>query len=329
MKTVKGFIESCRVARKQVYQNLTIFPLLGGSIKKPGYLTLEQALEKGCLTVTEIDEGGSVPELLVVNTGTDPVMLVEGEELIGAKQNRVLNATFLLAGKSETVVPVSCVEQGRWSYQSDAFRSGEKMMHSSLRQATQNSVRYYKDCEGDFASDQGQVWDLIERKANDLNVSSRTSAASDVFESRKADLDVYADGFTLVDRQVCALFAIDGQLMGLEGFGCEDTFGRFFEKLVKSYALDAIDSKPGSTKNLSVAPAKAKAFLESVGKAQGTRHSAIGLGATVTFESRIASGMACVKKNSLLHLSAFRKQARGSESRERVRYRRFSQRRDF
>jgi len=43
-----------------------------------------------------------VPELLVINQGERAVLLVDGEELVGAKQNRVLNTSVLVRGKSET-----------------------------------------------------------------------------------------------------------------------------------------------------------------------------------------------------------------------------------
>jgi len=75
------------------------------------------------LKITEINKGGSVPELKVTNTAMQYVLLLDGEELMGAKQNQVLNATVLLRPNSETVIPVSCTEQGRCAYSSEEFSS--------------------------------------------------------------------------------------------------------------------------------------------------------------------------------------------------------------
>ena len=75
------------------------------------------------LTVQEVSEGGSVPELLVDNMGDIRVLFIEGEELVGPKQNRILNTSILVAAKSKTKIPVSCVEHGRWGYKSKFFGS--------------------------------------------------------------------------------------------------------------------------------------------------------------------------------------------------------------
>ena len=63
----------------------------------------------------EVSRGGSVPELKVVNKSDRMLLILDGEELVGAKQNRIVNTTILIAGNTATVIPVSCVEQGRWS----------------------------------------------------------------------------------------------------------------------------------------------------------------------------------------------------------------------
>ena len=168
------------------------------------------------------------------------MLIVEGEELVGAKQNRIVNATFLVAGKTEIVIPVSCVEQGRWRYDSNEFSSSNKMMHASLRRNHQMDVQYSLRHGEGYRSNQGRIWEDISGKLDRMNVSAPTAAMADAYDSFENKLSDFLQAFALIEWQVGAVFAINGQILGLECFGCSDTFSRFFNKLVKSYALDAL-----------------------------------------------------------------------------------------
>ncbi len=97
-------------------------------------------MSEGLLSVAEVNEEGSVPELKVTNAADMSVLLLDGEELMGAKQNRVLNTSILLVVKSETIIPVSCTEHGRWSYSSPAFSDSGVVMSPSLRMRKVSSV---------------------------------------------------------------------------------------------------------------------------------------------------------------------------------------------
>jgi len=92
---IQKYIESVKLGKSQVYKNMSIVPLFALKDSGPVYLTLQEALDQQQLKITEIDKGGSVPELKVTNTAAEYVLLLDGEELIGAKQNRVLNTTVL------------------------------------------------------------------------------------------------------------------------------------------------------------------------------------------------------------------------------------------
>jgi environmental stress-induced protein Ves len=63
--------------------------------------------------VAEVDESGQFSRLKVINRSDLSVLILDGEELVGAKQNRIVNTTILIAAESVTIIPVSCVEQGR------------------------------------------------------------------------------------------------------------------------------------------------------------------------------------------------------------------------
>src|SRR5580704_5666256 len=116
MISLKDDFARIRVGTPTIYRNLTVFPLLRPepACAEPDYLLAEDAIGQGLAEITELPGGGSVPELQFANNSPRAVLLLDGEELIGAKQNRVLNLTILASPKAVTVIPVSCVEAGRW-----------------------------------------------------------------------------------------------------------------------------------------------------------------------------------------------------------------------
>ena len=77
-------------------QRLTMVPLVSDRVSDADYLVLDEALERGWVEITESSDAGQVPELKVVNRGDMAVLLLDGEQLVGAKQNRVLNLTILV-----------------------------------------------------------------------------------------------------------------------------------------------------------------------------------------------------------------------------------------
>ena len=97
---ITDFLSKINLGEVQGFKNLQIIPLFTEGEESPVYLTLKEALEKRLLVVTEVSAQASVPELKVINNADLPVLLLDGEELAGAKQNRVLNSTILVKEKS-------------------------------------------------------------------------------------------------------------------------------------------------------------------------------------------------------------------------------------
>ena len=126
MNAVVECLKTVRLGVPQAHLNLTVFPLLRDGAGEPGYLLLDEAVQRGLARVTEVSAMGSVPELKLVNEADQPVLLLDGEELIGAKQNRILNVTVLAGAHTAIVIPVSCVEAGRWHHQSAEFAPSDR-----------------------------------------------------------------------------------------------------------------------------------------------------------------------------------------------------------
>src|SRR3954471_13186757 len=170
------------------YESLFVFPLFSPPEGVVDYLLSDDAIQAGSVTVEEVSEGGSVPDLLVTNLGDSRVLFLEGEELRGAKQNRVLNTSVLVAAHSKTRIPVSCVEQGRWRYRSRHFVSGDSHSSPKLRHILKKSSYESMKAGHGYTSDQGAVWGEVQRQMDSLGSSSDTSAMSDTYETYQGRL---------------------------------------------------------------------------------------------------------------------------------------------
>jgi len=121
--------------------NLTAVPLSGNPASTLVYLLIDEALEAKKVIVEEVSEGGSVPELRMTNFANRCVLIVDGTELVGAKQNRIVNASFLIPPESVTRIPVSCVEQGRWGYKGREFAPSRYFSPHRIGGTTPSSTR--------------------------------------------------------------------------------------------------------------------------------------------------------------------------------------------
>ena len=223
--------------------HLAVVPLLTreGAKSPPFYDTLKDAVGAGVARVTEISEGGSVPELLVVNEGPRPVLLVDGEELVGARQNRIVNITLLVPAHGKLHIPVSCVEAGRWSYRSREFAPADRAYHATGRRDKMSQVNLSMRTNASRSADQGAVWDEIASKSARFEAASETRAAAAMFESRHDDLERYVADLTPVPSQVGAVFLTRGRVAGVEVFDHPQSWARQMPMLVRSYGLDALD----------------------------------------------------------------------------------------
>jgi hypothetical protein len=304
MNNLAPFLAGLAVGRPQLAGNLAMFPLVAAAAAAPDYLTLDEALELGAARISEVSEAGSVPELSFVNTSARKVLLVDGEELVGARQNRILNLTILVGAGKTLVIPVSCVEHGRWSYRGRQFGSARRSLFAKARAAKMRDVSMHMRAHGHRASDQQRVWADIEHKRQAMAVESPTGAMADIFEAREGDLARFAAAFTAATGQIGAAFAINGTVRGADVFDSEITFRKFLAKLVGSYALDAVEEgDAGGARPATIA--HVKAFLAQLANANEMRYEALGEGADVRLESPSAAAGALEVDGRLVHLAAF------------------------
>src|SRR5262245_28637708 len=198
-KTIEDALAHVQLGAETTFGNMTIFPLLDGDSGAAGYLTLDDALTRGLVQITEVSVQGSVPNLKLKNESDEPVLLLDGEELIGVKQNRVLNLTILAPANRTIVIPVSCVEAGRWSPRSARFTTSAQAYFARGRANKMVHVSQSLWASGERRSDQHAVWADIAEKAVHLKTESATAAMSDIYDDHAKQVDEYAGAFTASD----------------------------------------------------------------------------------------------------------------------------------
>lgn len=227
---------------KQTHENMEVIPIIVEYQYPQDLLNLKEGLDLGIVEVKEC-ENERVERIVVKNNAVTPLILIEGEQIKGAKQNRMVNFTMVIPPKTELEIPVSCTEQGRWRYGSDSegpkgdsnFRYSCHFVNSETRSNRRSaSVRKNQDA-------QGAVWNSISRLQRDMGVHSDTSALNDVYES--VNTQSYEDAFKLQDDQIGVMVFINGQFKGMEFINNPIMYSKYHKMILNSYILDAMSSK--------------------------------------------------------------------------------------
>lgn len=294
------------------FLNLGVLGLSAGADRDTEYLTLDEALGERSVHVIEVSEGGHVPELKIVNEGERPVLLLDGEELLGARQNRVINLTMLAPAHQTCVIPVSCVESGRWRHVSPDFAAAPRAQFAEGRAARMRQVTSSMLTSGSRASDQRDVWNLIAEKSARLGAVSDTSAMSAMFDAYHASVEKFVAAFTPAEGQVGGVFFVNGRVAGLELFDASRTWRTLAPKLIRSYALDALDQTDDAVQ--SDAAADARALIDALTSSETTVLPAVGEGEDVRFNGAGVLGAALVVFGKAVHVSAFSMEGAGESN---------------
>ena len=259
------------------HENLTIFPIFspGPANDDVDYLLSDEAVGAGSVTVEEINESGSVPTLLVTNSGDHRVLFLEGEELRGAKQNRVLNTSVLIGARTKTTIPVSCVEQGRWRFRSHKFTPSENYSSPKLRQRLKQSVSLSLSAGHGHRSDQGAVWTEVDRQMQALNSCSDTHAMSDTYETHRDRFQEFRTHLGYAEGATGLAVAIGSAIVAVDLFDKPSTCRKVWDRLLSGFVMDALEEgrsaqppAPADVETL-VKKLKAAAWQESPAVGEG------------------------------------------------------------
>jgi hypothetical protein len=292
---------------------LRIVPIVGPSQDQPPYELLRPETID-FVKVTEVSEAGSVPTLHVENALDVRVFLMDGQELVGAKQNRILNTDVLAPAKQKLSIPVSCVEQGRWRHVSPQFHHGKSSSHAMRRRSSQHVHESLKKGAGHDA-DQRQVWDQVAACMMKAEVASPTAALSDVYATREVDLREFRRNLTLPHNAVGVAVFHGGAFQGLDLFDRHATLKYFWESLLDSYAIELLTESRASEESGSGESDVIRGHLDRAAGGRWENFPSPGEGADWRLEDDQLSGAALIwEDRSVVHLQLFPKQPSAGEA---------------
>ncbi|MHA2609948.1 MAG: ARPP-1 family domain-containing protein [bacterium JZ-2024 1] len=244
-------------------RNLGLFPVFGDGGVDYDVNTVEEGLNGGQLSIRET---GVVERVIVEHKGGPDVLVLDGEEVAGALQNRVFVTSVWMGAGQEVPIPVVCVEQGRWSG-GQTFSSARFSAYPTLRAKTAQSVYHSLKTRKTHNAEQQEVWRDVALRLKELRVSSPTMRMSDSFVSQRNELEEYLTSLRtshfkqsggkiseekredpgalirdlpVLEGQIGFLAFTQKRILGADIFGNEKILRKFYGKLLMSYALDAL-----------------------------------------------------------------------------------------
>jgi len=221
-------------------RNLVIFPIkaTNGSSRRHdahnGFdpSTLDEVLAQRKAEIRELETPG-VNEIIFENRGDWPVLLLDGEEITGSLQNRIIAASHLVAARSTEDVAVVCVEEGRWD-ELGGFQTGY-CSYPRIRSILAKGMHKKTDT-------QKIIWDEINRKLTVTKTLSKTSSMHDIYDNLKEEIARYVEGFESLNHSTVGFIGVAGdRILGCDIFFDSNIYRKFENKLIRSYALDAFE----------------------------------------------------------------------------------------
>lgn len=300
MLTLTPYLSEIKIGEPRFIRNLVVYPLHDGGAAEDKIEVLDRALKKGSVKISEA-ASAQVERIKFENRSDGRVFLLDGEEITGAFQDRITNTASLIEPQSEVLLPVSCVEEGRWRGDK-AFATAQSCSYPTLRAAVCRSVTSTLKRTKRYDSNQKTIWAEMKRKLSSLAVKSLTSSMRDIYKTLDNEISRYSDDADEF-KGFSGLLALTGsKILCLDFFEATSVFQKLAKKLLASYALDALERTGESSAPSDRAVSR---FLTRVKKSRVRSFPSVGLGSEYRFEGTNVFGRALVYDNHLIHVAAF------------------------
>ncbi len=268
------------------------------------YISSSEALKRGEIIVTEVNSSGSVNDLRIENKSNSFVFFSDGDLLQGAKQNRVLNTSVLVMPHTKIIVPVSCVEAGRWRYTSMDFQDSGYSAPHTLRQAIHEDVFSNLRLSKQHRSDQSRVWNQVSMMERFHNESSPSSDMLNTYEKKRNVFDKNLnDIFPEAGMNSVAIFK-GRKLASVESFNSSDIYEEYFPKLIRAAMMDMDYVEDGSGIDEQSAISELENFAESLKQLSFEKHKAIAAGDERRFRNEELSCFELNYDGNQIHFAA-------------------------
>jgi hypothetical protein len=273
-----------------VHANLAVYPVRAAvRAEVAEYLTLDEALQKGLVEVTERDNA-EVSSVSVTNHADLPLYLMAGEVILGGKQDRVVaKDTVVPAHAKDYLVRVFCVEPHRWAGESESFKESGLQASTTVRKAAQ------------VEDDQGQVWARVADENTVAGAEPQTGTyrvgaqEGRVAEAAEAYVDAILPALEQDEEALGVVVAVDGKVVSADVYGSQSLFRKLRGKLLAAHARDAAASAvQGQAREETPPQAAAAEFLREARGGTQTERTQVGTHDRLRVESDRAVGFQMV-----------------------------------
>ena len=296
-----GLNISLELMEKQSYKNFEIVPIKTDYFAKKDFLTLKKGIEMGLVSIKEM-EHEEVNTVICKNDAVVPLLLIDGDEIIGAKQNRIMNESLLIPSKSVRNIPVSCTEHGRWRFKDNEyvdFRASDYSLNFDTRRVKAMA----RNASRDYQSD---VWNHIDKLESRHSFRSSTSALNDNYKHSKLTQDDYLNNLNIADGQNGVICFINGELKGIELFYNHSIYKEYHEKTLRSYIIEAIADGGDKTIDDELLIRVLNAEFNDISSSAFEEYETVGLGINVKLGNEDSYGSGLIFEDELIHMTYFK-----------------------
>lgn len=128
---------------------------------------------------------------------------------------------------------------------------------------------------------------------------------ADIYDNQKGNLESYINGFSIAEGQTGFVALINGNIIGLEALSLPEAFKQTWPKLIRSYALDAIDMRMDNNGKLSTDPNTLLPWLSTINPQNISFHKSPGLGNDIRWDETSTAGFVLDYNDEAVHTAVF------------------------